>query len=331
MNLLEIQSLSKTYRGGNRPAVHDASFASSPGEIISLVGESGSGKTTLLRLIAGLESPDEGTITLGDRIISAPGRGIQPEKRGIGMVFQHHALFPHLTVEKNISYGIRKLPRAERVETVRSLLELVGLPGFGRRYPHQLSGGERQRVALARALAPKPQLLLLDEPFASLDAGLREELREETRSVLKRHGSSAVFVTHDTADALTVADRIVVLNKGTIQQIGSPADIYGRPANAYVASFFGACNFLPPGQLATGGHIGPGPETEGLWLRPKSLTLVKSGEGIPGVITTVRFRGTHHEVILACSCENHGAFTIQLHQPGDQPVTVGDTWLITHR
>ncbi|RYI99230.1 MAG: ABC transporter ATP-binding protein, partial [Acetobacteraceae bacterium] len=173
MNLLEIDSLSKTYRGGTRPAVHGASFASAPGEIISLVGESGSGKTTLLRLIAGLESPDHGTITLADRIISAPGRGIQPEKRGIGMVFQHHALFPHLTVEGNISYGIRKLPRAQRAETVSSLLELVGLPGFGGRYPHQLSGGERQRVALARALAPRPELLLLDEPFASLDAGLR--------------------------------------------------------------------------------------------------------------------------------------------------------------
>lgn len=331
MNLLEIHNLSKTYRGGNRPAVHGASFASAPGEIISLVGESGSGKTTLLRLIAGLESPDEGTITLADRVISAPGRGIQPEKRGIGMVFQHHALFPHLTVEKNISYGIRKLPRAERAETVRSLLELVGLPGFGGRYPHQLSGGERQRVALARALAPKPELLLLDEPFASLDAGLREELREETRHVLKRHGSSAVFVTHDTADALTVADRIVVLNQGTIQQIGTPAEIYGRPANAYVASFFGACNFVPPGQLATCLHIGPGPETEGLWLRPESLTLARSGEGITGVITTVRFRGTHHEVILDCRCEIHGAFTIQLHHPGDQPVAVGETWLIARR
>lgn len=331
MNHLEINALSKTYRGAKRPAVDSATFASGKGEIIALVGESGSGKTTLLRLISGLESPEKGSITLDGTVIASPGRGLPPEKRGIGMVFQHHALFPHLTVEKNISFGIRRLPRVERVKTVSSLLELVGLPGFGDRYPHQLSGGERQRVALARALAPRPKLLLLDEPFASLDAGLREELREETRRVLKRQGSSAVFVTHDTADALTVADRIVVLNQGTIQQIGTPSEIYNRPANAYVASFFGTCNFVPPGQLPAAYHIGPDSVDEGLWLRPESLALAPLGEGLTGVISATRFRGTHHEVILHCHCETHGEFSIMLHHPGDQPLTVGETWSIIQR
>ncbi len=322
--ILEVDHISKTYRGGNRPAVHSSNFSVEEGELLSLVGESGSGKTTLLRLLAGLEIPDEGTITLDGTIISAPGLVVPPEKRDIGMVFQHHALFPHLTVGRNIAFGIRHLPRAERRELTMALLELVGLPGFEKRFPHQLSGGERQRVALARALAPKPKLLLLDEPFSSLDARLRHSLRDETRVVLKRHGTTAIFVTHDTADALTIADRIVALRDGTIQQSGSPTAIYGAPGNAYVASFFGMCNFIPAGRLPDDGHIGPEPASAGLWIRPERLAIGPKEDGaLKGLVRTVSFRGTHAEVVLDCICPVRGPFAVTVHHSGDG-VVVGE-------
>lgn len=332
MNLLNVEQLSKTYRGGDRHAVRDAAFSVSPGELLSLVGESGSGKTTLLRLLAGLESPDQGSITLDGNVISAPGRVIPPERRGIGMVFQHHALFPHLNVARNIAFGIRKIPKAERLGIIRSLLDLVGLPGFEKRFPHQLSGGERQRVALARALAPKPKLLLLDEPFSSLDAKLRHSLRDETRAVLKRHGTTAIFVTHDTADALTVADRIVVLREGVIQQSGSPREIYGAPGNPYVASFFGSCNFIPPGHLPGHDHIGPDSDTSGVWIRPERLGLTGgNASGLKGIVHSVGFRGTHSEVTLHCRCETHGPFSVTVHHTAGTIISPGETHVIALR
>lgn len=328
--IIEINQISKTYRGNNRPAVRQANITVDDGELVALVGESGSGKTTLLRLLAGLESPDSGTILLDGTVISAPGRIIPPEKRGIGMVFQHHALFPHLTLEGNITFGIRHLKRAQRREISTTLLDLVGLPGFGKRFPHQLSGGERQRIALARALAPSPRLLLLDEPFSSLDARLRHSLRDETRAVLKRHGTTAIFVTHDTADALTIADRIVVVRDGTIQQIGSPGEIYRAPANAYVAAFFGACNFIPHGHLPDHGHIGPETPHAELWIRPEQLTIAAAtSEGrLRGIIRSTSFRGTHTEVILDCTCPERGAFEITAHHTGLEKTAPGEEWSI---
>jgi len=330
MNHLEIEQLTKTYRGASQAAVQGAAFSLTKGELLTIVGESGSGKTTLLRLLAGLESPDEGTITLDGTVISAPGRLLAPERRGIGMVFQHHALFPHLTVERNIAFGIRKLPRGERREIIGGLLDLVGLPGFGKRFPHQLSGGERQRIALARALAPRPKLLLLDEPFSSLDPRLRVDLRDETRAVLKRHGTSAIFVTHDTGDALAIADRIVILKHGHIQQIGPPEEIYGSPVNAYVASFFGACNFIPPGHLPGSHHIGPD-ATDGIWVRPERLSLGDGEQGgLKGVVRSVSFRGTYFEVVLECRCEVRGPFRVMVHHAGP-PVLEGEAQTIVSR
>src|SRR5690606_26241693 len=214
------------FPGNPRAAVQDVSFDLVEGGLLGLLGESGSGKTTLLRLLAGLEEPDAGTIELDGRMVSDARTVVPPEKRGIGFVFQHHALFPHLTVTQNVAFGLRGRPRAEIAETVRSLLELVGLPGFGARYPHELSGAERQRIALARALAPRPRLILLDEPFSSLDAGLRQSMREETRTILRARGTTAVFVTHDTADALSVADTVAVLRHGTLRQLDTPRRVY---------------------------------------------------------------------------------------------------------
>ncbi|MFT4177711.1 MAG: ABC transporter ATP-binding protein [Luteolibacter sp.] len=333
MSLLQVDQLSKTYRGNQRPAVHHATFTVADGTLLALVGESGSGKTTLLRILAGLETPDHGTVTLAGNLLSAPGLIVPPERRGIGMVFQHHALFPHLTVEKNIAFGIRYLSRTERSETISNLLDLIGLPGFAKRYPHQLSGGERQRVALARALAPRPQLLLLDEPFSSLDARLRQSVRDETRAVLKQHGTTAIFVTHDTSDALTVADEIIVLRDGLIQQTGTPSEIYHSPVNPYVATFFGDCNFIPTGHWTPVRHIAPTSES-GVWIRPEQLELAPPhtpGATLTGTVSKAGFRGTHHEVILECHCEAHGPFTVTVHHRSTLPVTSGKTFAIRGR
>ena len=342
--LLEVRNLSKTHRGGETPAVAEVSFGLGEGMILALVGESGSGKTTLLRLIAGMETPDEGTIALDGRVLSTPRRVVQPEHRGIGLVFQHHALFPHLTVGRNIAFGITGLPRAERQSVIASLLELTRLRGMEKRYPHELSGGERQRVALARALAPAPRLLLLDEPFSSLDARLRQEVRDETRAILRARGATAVFVTHDTGDALAVADEIVVLRRGTVQQTGAPPQVYHAPANAYVASFFGTCNFLPfhsldhPSGARILCHVGPpapGSGGGGLWVRPEDLELAVPGpEGarpLVGVVTTVTFAGAHVDVALRCGQANGEPFDVVVRHHGPTRIRTGETWAILPR
>jgi iron(III) transport system ATP-binding protein len=340
MNLLHVTGLSKSFRGNSVPAVRNAAFDLYEGKILALVGESGSGKTTLLRLLAGLETPDTGEIVLDGNLLSTPKSVVQPERRGIGMVFQHHALFPHLTVGKNIAFGIHKWDPANQRDTISSLLELIGLPGFEKRYPHELSGGERQRVALARALAPQPRLLLLDEPFSSLDARLRHSVRDETRAILKKRGATAIFVTHDTADALTIADRIVVLKHGDIQQTGAPPEIYHAHANSYVASFFGTCNFIPFHLLRpTSGsrlscHIGP-PDLaagNGLWIRPEKLALhpphTRPPDALTGTVRSVAFCGPHLEVTLRCESAPGNFFEVTVHHHAASIVTPGESWAI---
>ncbi|MCX8024934.1 MAG: ABC transporter ATP-binding protein, partial [Thermanaerothrix sp.] len=213
---------------------------------------SGCGKTTTLRLIAGFECPERGEIRVHGQSLVAPGVFVPPEKRRIGMVFQDYALFPHLNVFENIAFGLKGWPKPQVQRRVEDLLALVGLQGMARRFPHQLSGGEQQRVALARALAPQPQVLLLDEPFSSLDADLRLKLREDVRSLLKHLGLAALFVTHDQEEALFMGDRLVVMNRGRIQQLDSPEGIFARPANRFVAEFMGNACFLPGRVTAEG-------------------------------------------------------------------------------
>jgi iron(III) transport system ATP-binding protein len=334
MKLLEVRNVEKRYRRSDEAAVKGVSFDVNEGKILALVGESGSGKTTLLRILAGLEKMDGGEVLLDGKVVAEAGGGVAPEKRGIGLVFQHHALFPHLTVEKNVLFGVRKLPAAERRRIFDELMELVGLEGFGKRFPHELSGGERQRVALARALAPNPRLLLMDEPFSSLDARLRQSVRDETRAILKKRGTTAVFVTHDTGDALAVADGIVVLRKGVIQQTGAPPEVYHAPANAYVASFFGTCNFLPfnslgqPGGARVTCHVGPpglGSGESGLWVRPEDLELVSPGAGgLAGVVETVSFGGGYQDVTLRCGKD--AALRVEVRHHAPFMVVVGEKW-----
>ncbi len=345
MKRLEVENLTKRYRRDGEPAVDGASFSLADGKLLALVGESGSGKTTLLRMLAGLETPDTGEIRLDGRVISSPGSVLAPERRGIGLVFQNHALFPHLTVEGNITFGLRHLRRGERAEVVPTVLDLVGLGGYRKRYPHELSGGERQRIALARALAPNPRLLLLDEPFSSLDARLRQSVRDDTRAILRERNATAVFVTHDTGDALSIADGIVVLRKGRVQQVGAPPEVYHAPANSYVASFFGTCNFLPlrgiahPSGARIACHIGPpratDPATAGIWVRPEDLELVAPDKtpdgGLQGEVTKVRFHGAYLDVKLLCRLPGHGEFTVTVWHHAPFMVNPGERWGISPR
>lgn len=235
--MLTIDSLSKSFDKGKNYALKDVSFDLKSGDVCAIVGESGSGKTTLVRLIAGLERPDSGTILLDDIVIASMNKFLQPEKRKIGLVFQEYALFPHLTIFENVLYGISKL-KNKKVRA-QEMLDLVGLSEMGKRYPHQLSGGQQQRVALARALAPNPSLLILDEPFSNLDAMLRTQLRNEIFDIIKKTGVTVLFVTHDTQDALSVADEILILQNGKVVQKDAAANLYVKPNTLYVASLFG--------------------------------------------------------------------------------------------
>jgi sulfate/thiosulfate transport system ATP-binding protein len=233
---IALVGVNKCY--GDFTALDDINFTVPAGSLTALLGPSGSGKSTLLRSIAGLDLPDSGVITIEGVDVTA----VPPQRRGIGFVFQHYAAFKHLTVRDNVAFGlkIRKRPRAEVAAKVDELLEIVGLAGFQTRYPSQLSGGQRQRMALARALAVDPQVLLLDEPFGALDAKVREDLRAWLRRLHDEVHVTTVLVTHDQAEALDVADRIAVLNKGRIEQVGTPTEVYDHPANAFVMSFLGA-------------------------------------------------------------------------------------------
>jgi iron(III) transport system ATP-binding protein len=310
-------------RFGRTEAVRHGSLVVDPGRIVSLLGPSGCGKTTLLRMIAGFETPDAGTIELGDRVLSGPGGGIPPERRRIGMVFQDFTLFPHMSVAENVGFA---LSRKGRVEMTGGLLELVGLAGLGDRMPHELSGGQQQRVALARALAAEPEVLLLDEPFSNLDPGLRVRVREELRAILDGLGTTTVFVTHDQEEALAVADRVAVMLDGRVLQEGTPSEVYSRPASREVAEFIGDANFLP-GKVDDGAvrcELGsfavPGAQRGRVevMVRPEDLALVVDG-GLPARTLRREFYG--HDQMLTVALPSGRAVRVRL-SPGE--VAEGD-------
>ena len=244
MAFIEIQNLFKRFK--DVVAVNRIQLEVNQGEMLTLLGPSGCGKTTTLRCIAGLEKPDGGDIVIDGKPMLSQGF-VQPSKRGIGMVFQNYAVWPHMKVFSNIVYGlkIQKMPRKQINEKAQKVLELVGLSGLEDRYPAQLSGGQQQRVALARALVGNPKVLLLDEPLSNLDAKLREELRFEIKSLVRRMGITSVYVTHDQAEAMVISDRIAVMESGNVVQIDTPHEIYKKPANKFVADFIGTMNFMP--------------------------------------------------------------------------------------
>jgi iron(III) transport system ATP-binding protein len=243
MAFIEIKNLFKRFK--NVVAVNHIDLEVKQGEMLTLLGPSGCGKTTTLRCIAGLETPEEGDIVIDGKPMLSQGF-VQPSKRGIGMVFQNYAVWPHMKVYKNIVYGlkIQKIPRQSIRERTQQVLELVGLNGLEERYPAQLSGGQQQRVALARALVGNPKVLLLDEPLSNLDAKLRERMRFEIKSLVRRMGITSVYVTHDQAEAMVISDRIAVMESGDVVQIGTAEEIYQKPANRFVADFIGTMNFM---------------------------------------------------------------------------------------
>jgi len=243
MPLLKVENISAGY--GQERVVDALSFHINRGEIVSLLGPSGCGKTTALRAIAGFEPISDGQILIAGNLASAPGVTVPPERRSIGMVFQDYALFPHLTISENIAFGLKKMPAVDRKVQVEHLLDATGLRQMGDRYPHELSGGQQQRVALARALAPRPTLLLMDEPFSNLDIELRERLSTEVRDLLKAEGISGILVTHDQHEAFAVSDKVGVMRDGQILQWDTPYNLYHEPDNRFVADFIGQGRFIP--------------------------------------------------------------------------------------
>ncbi|MBU0769734.1 MAG: ABC transporter ATP-binding protein [Proteobacteria bacterium] len=283
MAFIEIQNLSKRFK--KVVAVNHIQLEVNEGELLTLLGPSGCGKTTILRCIAGLETPEEGDIIIDGKPMLSKGF-VQPSKRGIGMVFQNYAVWPHMKVYKNIIYGLKieKMPKRDIQKKAQQILELVGLDGLEERYPAQLSGGQQQRVALARALVSNPKVLLLDEPLSNLDAKLREELRFEIKSLVRRMGITSVYVTHDQAEAMVISDRIAVMDSGNVVQIGTPEEIYEKPANRFVADFIGTMNFM------SGEIVQVVPETDSVYVRTEfsekmlcktsSITATTPGEKV---------------------------------------------------
>ena len=295
---LHCAGVSKSY--GQRAVVDGLDLAVESGEICALLGPSGCGKTTTLRLISGFENLDGGSITIGDRVVGRGGNGqawsMPPEQRRVGMVFQDYALFPHLSVRDNVAFGLGRTQGANAAEA----LALVGMEAFADRMPAQLSGGQQQRVALARALAPRPDVLLMDEPFSNLDASLRGRVRAEVRNILRAAGATAVLVTHDQEEAFMLADRVAVMMRGRIAQIGSPEDVYLRPTDRTVADFLGDAQYVPGEAMAT--HVecllgkaplySPATGNVLVVVRPEAVCLLPPGdEGAPGTVRARQFLG----------------------------------------
>ena len=291
-SVLELDGVTRSF--GAETAVEDLTLSVYEGELLTLLGPSGCGKTTTLRLLAGLDRPDGGRIRVDEETVAGPDSFVAPDDRDVGLVFQSFALFPHLTVAENVAFGIDDWPAAEREERVTELLDLVDLADYGDHSPDDLSGGQRQRVALARSLAPEPDVLLLDEPFSNLDVSLRTEMREEVRNIIKETGVTAVSVTHDQEEALSISDRVAVIHDGSVEQTGRPEVVFEQPESRFVAEFLGQAGFVS-GQLASEavetdlGTLpadvveGLGPEYDGatidVMVRPDDLVATPADDG----------------------------------------------------
>ncbi len=298
---VELKNINKVF--GDYKASNNVNFGIEKGKLVALLGLSGSGKTTILRMIAGLERPDSGDIIIDGKVVN----DIPASKRGIGFVFQNYALFRYMTVYDNIAFGLRvqKVSKKKIDERVKELIKLIGLEGLDNRFPSQLSGGQRQRVAFARALAPNPQLLLLDEPFAAIDAKVRKELRSWLKEMIEKLGVTSIFVTHDQDEAIEVADEIIIINKGRVEQKGRPVEIYQNPQTAFTASFFGQTSIIDNyTSFSTFDEI---ENAESAILRPEFVKITKKNEvqkyktsATEGVVERVSFRGNNIELKVRC-------------------------------
>ena len=327
---LVFQDIRHAY--GDREVLRGIELSVAPGEIVCLLGASGCGKTTLLRLAAGLEPVQSGSIELGGQVIAEPGREVPPERRGVGFVFQDYALFPHLTVAENVAFGLRFAPRGERGWRVMDALARVGLEAYQGAFPHMLSGGQQQRVALARALAPRPSVLLLDEAFASLDARLREQVRDDTLHVLQTSGIATLLVTHDSEEAMFMGDRIALMREGRILQLGSPETLYFGPVDRYVATFLGEVNRLPgrvrggQAQTVLGPLPAPGHEDGtpvDVLVRPEGLRLGEA-EAHGAEVEACRLLGSTTMVHLALPDGTGGLLHLHARLPPGRRLARGE-------
>ena len=344
---LEVSHLGRAF--GGRPVVNDVSLAVAPGQVTCLLGPSGCGKSTTLRIIAGVERADQGAVRIDGRLVEGPGVHVPPEARSVGLMFQDFALFPHLTVAENVGFGLR-VEKAEKARRVGELLEKVDLSGFGAKHPHQLSGGEQQRVALARALAPRPRVMLMDEPFSGLDNRLRDGIRDRTLELLKEEGAGVLLVTHEPDEAMRMADEIALMRAGRIVQKGAPYNVYNAPVDKAAAAFFsdinvirgvsrGALTETPFGAFLTPGHK-DGAEVE-IVIRPQHLRIDfdRGGkgpnptpeDGTPARGTVLRSRYLGRESLVDFAMDFEGA-KLTASVPGvflPKPGTV--LWLMIRR
>jgi iron(III) transport system ATP-binding protein len=329
MSSLHIRGARKAF--GKVPALDGVDMIVPTGALVAVLGPSGCGKTTLLRCVAGFERLDAGEVRVGDRTVAGPGVHLPPDRRRAAVVPQDGALFPHLSVAENVAYGLDRAAR--RSSRIAETLALVGLEGYGRRMPHQLSGGQQQRVAVARALAPRPPLVLLDEPFSALDAGLRAELRRDVQAALRADGATAVLVTHDQAEALSMADEVAVMRAGRIVQSGPPTDVYRTPADLWVAGFVGEAVLMPAateaglahtplGQVPVAGATNSGSVT--VFLRPEQLQIMPPGAP-DGVAATVLRRDFHgHDALVLLALEDGQRVSARVFGPGEATVAIGE-------
>ena len=318
---VELKNINKNF--GDYKASDHISFGIEKGKLIGLLGPSGSGKTTILRMIAGLEYPDSGEIIINDKVVNH----INASQRGVGFVFQNYALFRYMTVYDNIAFGL-KVQKADKKaikDRVTELIDLIGLTGLEKRYPSQLSGGQRQRVAFARALAPNPQLLLLDEPFAAIDAKIRKELRSWLKDMIEKLGITSIFVTHDQDEAIEVADEIIITNQGRIEQMGTPLEVYQNPKTAFTAGFFGQTSILEDYQIFR--HFEEIPGTKKAIVRPEFVKVTKKNEvqkykssATEGKVERVAFRGNNLELRVRVG----NTILVAKRDLDEQPVSIGE-------
>lgn len=309
------------------------------GEILTVLGPSGCGKTTTLRLIAGFEAPDKGRIFVGGREVAGSGCWVPPEKRGVGMVFQDYALFPHLTVGENVTFGLDAIPKADRMARAKEVLRILDLRGCYNRYPHELSGGQQQRVSLARALAPEPVVVLMDEPFSNLDAHLRNQVRDEVVGILREAGVTCVLVSHDQRDALAISDRVAVMNQGSVEQIGTPREIYKHPESVFVATFVGRTNLLQGvvqgehgcvltdfGSFCRVDRLGLSNGSEVMVaVRPDGFETCRHSEGVlHGTVLSTVYAGAHVEAEVTIPTAHGGNRQLIVHLPPSRRYEPGE-------
>ncbi|WP_026688738.1 ABC transporter ATP-binding protein [Alteribacter aurantiacus] len=338
MSFIQLKGITKFFPSTLKPAVDSLDLSIEKGEIITLLGPSGCGKTTTLRMIAGFEQPSTGELVIDDQEVVNHRQSLPPEKRGIGMVFQDYALFPHMSILKNVMFGLNRWSVREKKKRAKEVLELVGLEEYANRYPTELSGGQQQRVALARALAPKPNVVLMDEPFSNLDAGLREKMRFDVTNILRKANTTAIIVTHDQKDAFAVSDRVVVMNEGVIQQIAAPKEMYRCPKNCFVAQFVGKTNLLTGTmdmeKKCIDTHIGKvalpeqwkerlQSDSVKLSIRPEGCRLAKEGQYC-GKVERVTYGGEYQELYVRLQSDELSAEEpMILYAPIEQDVEIG--------